>query len=82
MGWNEATNASMPCQPDEVVVFIIDTNRIMTAMPYPRLDNEVKTADQNPIWLTELGMVLVEATGTCVLPTFKRASFVVFIDSS
>jgi hypothetical protein len=63
MGWNEATNDSMPLHPDGVSVAVVIADTIMTikVVPYPMLNSVARTADQNPIRLTDLGMVPVEA---------------------
>lgn len=84
MGWNEATNDSMPFQPDDdsVAVLSDEINTMIAAIPYPILHTVAETADQNPIWLTDLGMLLSKANESCPLPTLKRAVFVVFTGSS
>ena len=46
------------------------------------LNRVERTADQNPIWLTDLGMVQTEATETCPLPSLMLVSFAMFISSS
>jgi len=40
-------------------------------MPYPMLNRVARTADQNPIWLTDLGMDLTESITTPLLPILE-----------
>jgi len=66
MGWNEATNDSIPLHPAGVSVAVANEETIMIikVMPYPILNSVAKTADQNPIRLTDVGVALIVLIGT------------------
>ena len=53
MGENDATNDSMPRQPDEVSVASVEIIMTIKVMPYPALNKVARTADQNPSWHTD-----------------------------
>jgi hypothetical protein len=65
----------MPLHPGDMSVAVADMEIIVIikVTPYPMLNSVARTADQNPIWLTDLGMTLTEVTESCLLPILKRA---------
>lgn len=75
IGWNEATYDTIPLHPDEVSVAVAseEINTTIAVMPYPILHTVAKTEDQNPIRLTDPGMIPAEANESCPLPILRLA---------